>query len=67
MSLEGRIPPCSADTPAGRLVDEKISDVIRMTVATCRIVLESDGVDSTVGARMQNRVLQMLGVKERRN
>lgn len=57
----------TVDTQAGRLVDEKISDVIRMTIATCRIVLESDGVDSAAGAKMQDRVLRMLGVKERRS
>ena len=57
----------SAETSAGRFVDDKISDVIRMTIATCGIVMESDGVDSAIIARMRDRCLRMLGVKERRN
>lgn len=52
---------------AARLVDEKITDVVRLTVAACNIVLESD-VDcpQECRVRMQARVFQMLGVKERR-
>ena len=51
---------------AARLIDEKMSDVIRMTVATCQIVLESQGVSHEHVARMRDRALRMLGVKERR-
>lgn len=51
---------------AARLVDEKITDVVRLTVAACNIVLESDGCPDEFRARMQVRVFQMLGVKERR-
>lgn len=57
----------SSDTQAGRMVDEKISDIIRMTVATCLIVLQSEGAPHEYGVRMQDRVLRMLGVKERRS
>jgi hypothetical protein len=63
---EGRV-PSSADTPMGKLVDDKISDVIRMTVATAGIVLESDGCPDEFVIRMREKVLRMLGVKERRN
>jgi hypothetical protein len=62
-----REPVKSSDIPTGRLVDDKISDVVRMTVATCRIVLESDGCPLDFQVKMQNRVLRMLGVKERRS
>jgi len=58
--------PHSSDTPGGRLVDEKICDIIRMTVATVGIVLESEGCPSQYTSRMRERVLRMLGVKERR-
>jgi hypothetical protein len=65
--MNGRKSPCSSDIPTGQLVDDKISDIVRMTVATCRIVLESDGCPLDFQVKMQDKVLRMLGVKERRS
>jgi hypothetical protein len=65
----------SKNIPTGQRVDQRIDDVVRMTVATACIVLESEGRDMTIGcanldmliSKMRTRVLQLLSVKERRN
>ncbi len=62
-----RKPASSADTTIGRLVDEKITDVIRMTVATMVITLESAGASSSLVSQAREKTLRLLGVKERRN
>jgi hypothetical protein len=56
----------SAATSAGRFVDDKISDIIRMAISTSAIVLESEGVDYAIITRMRARTLRMLQVEERR-
>lgn len=52
---------------AATLVDEKISDIVRMVIATAVIVLESDGCEQRYVERMKIRVARMLGVQERRS
>jgi hypothetical protein len=72
---EEREPVSSKNIPTGQRVDQRIDDVVRMTLATACIVLESEGRDMTIGSanlemlisKMRTRVLQLLSVKERRN